>query len=101
MTANKQTLGTWKRGARAYPGHRVVEELGGEQHQQLFWDMTCLAEYRMFSVEEHRLKDYKQTRTGTVAEPPLRQSSSAASTETLKGGKLASYVYQLETMPNN
>nr|BAR40293.1 hypothetical protein [Fusarium sp. FN080326] len=83
----KRTLGTWNRGARAYPGHRVVEVFGGQQYEQLFLDMTCLAEYRMFSVEEHRLEDYKQTRTGTVVEPPLQQSSS---TELPKAGRLAS-----------
>jgi len=95
MAVYQQTLGTWNRGAREYPGHKVVETLGGEQCQQLFVDMTFLEEYRMFSVEEHRLEDYKQTGTGTVAEPSLQQSSNAASAELAKGGRLASYVYRL------
>ncbi|CAG7558834.1 unnamed protein product [Fusarium equiseti] len=90
MAVHQQTLGTWNRGAREYPGHKVVETLDGKPYQQLFVDMTCLEEYRMFSVEEHRLEDYKQTGTGTVAELSLQKSSNGTSAEVLKGGRLAS-----------
>lgn len=89
MTADhKQTLGTWNRGAGELPLLKITER--GQSN--LYMDMTFLPEYITFSIEEHRLEDYKQTRTGSAAEPSLQQTSNMASTKLSTSTGLASYV---------
>ncbi|KAI1071049.1 hypothetical protein LB507_011507, partial [Fusarium sp. FIESC RH6] len=56
----------------------------------LYMDMTFLPEYSMFSAEEHRLEDYKQTRTGSVPVSSLQQTSNIANAELSTGVGLAS-----------
>ncbi|KAJ4266118.1 hypothetical protein NW762_004096 [Fusarium torreyae] len=83
MTASK--LGTWAR-SKPMPGHRAIEDNEGECRYQT---LSALAQYRDFSVEEHRLKDYVQLKITSVAGPSSQQFNKVVSAGLPKSGRLA------------